>query len=133
MLFFFFFLMIRRPPRSTLFPYTTLFRSFPEKRPFFLEGLDLFDMPLQVVYTRTITSPRWGLRSTGRIGGTTYTLLATQDRGGGLTIIPGPTRSFFALQDFKSTDIIGRVRHDIGQSVVGAGRTDRDVPADGRH
>src|SRR5256884_2086672 len=31
--FFFFFLMIRRPPRSTLFPYTTLFRShfLPEK------------------------------------------------------------------------------------------------------
>src|SRR5256885_11252507 len=26
---FFFFLMIRRPPRSTLFPYTTLFRSWP--------------------------------------------------------------------------------------------------------
>src|SRR6266496_4804914 len=30
--FFFFFLMIRRPPRSTLFPYTTLFRS-PSGRP----------------------------------------------------------------------------------------------------
>src|SRR5258705_13037015 len=29
LLFFFFFLMIRRPPRSTLFPYTTLFRSDP--------------------------------------------------------------------------------------------------------
>src|SRR5947209_9697839 len=28
MFLFFFFLMIRRPPRSTLFPYTTLFRSF---------------------------------------------------------------------------------------------------------
>src|SRR6266536_5511156 len=28
-LLFFFFLMIRRPPRSTLFPYTTLFRSTP--------------------------------------------------------------------------------------------------------
>src|SRR6266436_8228956 len=28
-LFLFFFLMIRRPPRSTLFPYTTLFRSKP--------------------------------------------------------------------------------------------------------
>src|SRR6266540_5488697 len=27
LVFFFFFLMIRRPPRSTLFPYTTLFRS----------------------------------------------------------------------------------------------------------
>src|SRR2546422_1290307 len=28
-IYFFFFLMIRRPPRSTLFPYTTLFRSHP--------------------------------------------------------------------------------------------------------
>src|SRR5215469_17977999 len=28
---FFFFLMIRRPPRSTLFPYTTLFRSVPSQ------------------------------------------------------------------------------------------------------
>src|SRR2546425_12368179 len=32
-LFFFFFLMIRRPPRSTLFPYTTLFRSSPARVP----------------------------------------------------------------------------------------------------
>src|ERR1019366_10809133 len=30
--FFFFFLMIRRPPRSTLFPYTTLFRSRARRR-----------------------------------------------------------------------------------------------------
>src|SRR2546427_10893205 len=29
--FFFFFLMIRRPPRSTLFPYTTLFRSLDQR------------------------------------------------------------------------------------------------------
>src|SRR5689334_24522584 len=34
--FFFFFLMIRRPPRSTLFPYTTLFRS---PRPFIAGAL----------------------------------------------------------------------------------------------
>src|SRR2546426_11561765 len=31
-MFFFFFLMIRRPPRSTLFPYTTLFRSLGHER-----------------------------------------------------------------------------------------------------
>src|SRR6266496_5536712 len=31
MCFSFFFLMIRRPPRSTLFPYTTLFRSHPRR------------------------------------------------------------------------------------------------------
>src|SRR2546423_11685158 len=33
LVFFFFFLMIRRPPRSTLFPYTTLFRSPSITRP----------------------------------------------------------------------------------------------------
>src|SRR3989442_12238010 len=32
LLFLFFFLMIRRPPRSTLFPYTTLFRSVADER-----------------------------------------------------------------------------------------------------
>src|SRR5260370_8795247 len=35
---FFFFLMIRRPPRSTLFPYTTLFRSSPPHRPHWRAG-----------------------------------------------------------------------------------------------
>src|SRR5476649_3045581 len=35
---FFFFLMIRRPPRSTLFPYTTLFRSCSGSRPGFVGG-----------------------------------------------------------------------------------------------
>src|SRR6476661_10234025 len=36
--FFFFFLMIRRPPRSTLFPYTTLFRPAPRSGPHGAEG-----------------------------------------------------------------------------------------------
>src|SRR2546429_9306962 len=35
---FFFFLMIRRPPRSTLFPYTTLFRSIPGKPAPYMSG-----------------------------------------------------------------------------------------------
>src|SRR2546425_9408588 len=37
--FLFFFLMIRRPPRSTLFPYTTLFRSRPAPAPRGVRGL----------------------------------------------------------------------------------------------
>src|SRR3712207_7307644 len=37
---FFFFLMIRRPPRSTLFPYTTLFRSVIAHRPSALAAVD---------------------------------------------------------------------------------------------
>src|SRR5258708_30965472 len=38
---FFFFLMIRRPPRSTLFPYTTLFRSLEDRVEAFRLGLRL--------------------------------------------------------------------------------------------
>src|SRR5258708_37742574 len=37
----FFFLMIRRPPRSTLFPYTTLFRSFLDSLPQILAAQEL--------------------------------------------------------------------------------------------
>src|SRR3712207_8894844 len=39
----FFFLMIRRPPRSTLFPYTTLFRSARNDRLCGLSGDDTFE------------------------------------------------------------------------------------------
>lgn len=106
---------------------------FPEKRPFFLEGFDLFDTPLQVAYTRQVTSPSWGGRSTGKLLGSAYTLLVSEDRGGGLTIIPGPTGSFFAPQDFKSTDAIGRLRHDFGRSFVGAVFTDREIRGGGHN
>ena len=106
---------------------------FPEKRPFFLEGFDLFDTPLRVAYTRTITSPRFGSRATGKFGDTAYTVLVTQDRGGGLTIIPGPLGSSFAPQDFKSYTTIGRVRHDMGASFVGAVVTDREIDGGGHN
>src|SRR5439155_22458528 len=60
-IFFFFFLMIRRPPRSTLFPYTTLFRS--EANVVTVEG-DIIQVlealrqgiqPSASVLTRTVT------------------------------------------------------------------------------
>ncbi len=106
---------------------------FPEKRPFFLEGFDLFDTPLQVAYTRNITDPRYGVRSTGKIGNSAYTVLVTEDQGGGLTIIPGPLGSRFAPQDFKSTDAIGRIRHDFGKFFVGGVFTDREIRGGGHN
>src|SRR5437764_13150177 len=39
----FFFLMIRRPPRSTLFPYTTLFRSLGQKMMTFVDSMTAVD------------------------------------------------------------------------------------------
>lgn len=100
---------------------------YPEKRPFFLEGLDLFSTPIQAVYTRTITSPRWGLRSTGQIANTVYTFLVAEDRGGGSVILPGPDFSLLAPQDFSSRVAVGRARRDIGNSYVSFLLTDREV------
>ena len=99
---------------------------FPEKRPFFLEGVDLFDTPIQAVYTRTITSPRWGARSTGKFGASSYTVLLTEDRGGGSVVLPGPTGSHFAPQDFSSVVGIARVRCDFGRSFLGLLYTGRE-------
>ena len=99
---------------------------FPEKRPFFLEGVDLFQTPIQAVYTRTITSPLWGGRITGQEGGIRYTALVSDDAGGGSAIIPGANGSSFASQDFGSTVFLGRAKRDIGLSFVGALVTDRE-------
>src|SRR3989454_5171650 len=46
---FFFFLMIRRPPRSTLFPYTTLFRSLLDQEIPFVAGCEINDDPLRPI------------------------------------------------------------------------------------
>ena len=106
---------------------------YPEKRPFFLESVDLLSTPVQAVYTRTITDPGWGARATGKVGDTSYTALVTQDSGGGSVIIPGPDGSDFAPQDFHSTVGVGRVRHDIGQSFVSGLFTDREIAGGGHN
>jgi hypothetical protein len=100
---------------------------FPEKRPFFLEGVELLATPIQAVYTRTITSPRWGLRSTGKLGATAFTALAAEDRGGGSVVLPGTDASGLADQDFRSFVAIGRARHDLGRSFVSVLATDREL------
>jgi hypothetical protein len=101
--------------------------SFPEKRPFFLEGVDLLQTPIQAVYTRTITAPNWGARLTGKEGGIRYSALMTEDAGGGSVILPGPNGSSTASQDFASTVFVGRAKRDIGLSFVGALLTDREA------
>jgi hypothetical protein len=91
---------------------------YPEKRPFFLEGLELFSTPIRAVHTRSITSPRFGVRATGKWGATAFTGLVTDDRGGGRVILPGASSSDFADQDFHSSVFLGRARRDFGASFV---------------
>jgi uncharacterized protein DUF5916 len=52
---------------------------YPEKRPFFLEGLELFDTPSQLIYTRNITAPRAGLKLAGKLGRTQVAVLSAGD------------------------------------------------------
>ncbi len=100
---------------------------FPEKRPFFLEGVDLFKTQIQAVYTRTITAPVWGARLTGKAIGMQYTALVTDDSGGGTAILPGANGSSTAPQDFGSTVTIARVKRSMGLSFIGALVTDREA------
>lgn len=102
---------------------------YPEKRPFFLEGADLFQTPLQAVYTRSITAPDWGVRTTGALGGTAYTALVTRDRGGGSVVLPGAVASSLVPADFVSTAAIARARTAIPGGFIGALATDREVDA----
>ncbi|MEO8195497.1 MAG: DUF5916 domain-containing protein [Thermoanaerobaculia bacterium] len=100
---------------------------FPEKRPFFLEGVNLLQTPIQAVYTRTFTAPSGGLRATGGSEKTKYTVLVGQDKGGGSVILPGPEGSGFADQDAKSLFSVGRVRHDFAKAFVSFLYTGRDI------
>jgi hypothetical protein len=106
---------------------------FPEKRPFFLEGADLLNSPIQMVYTRTITDPQWGLRATGKFGNNSYTVLSSEDQGGGLVVLPGAESSSFAPQDFNSAVSLGRLRHDFGLSFASFMFTDREISGGGHN
>src|SRR5256885_7701515 len=77
--FFFFFLMIRRPPRSTLFPYTTLFRS-DDLCPLLRRGWNLLEQ----------RGDKIGLRTDCQ-GGVVAALEA--DRGGRVAREPAAARS----------------------------------------
>ena len=52
---------------------------FPEKRPFFLEGLEQFATPNQLIYTRRIVEPVVAAKLTGKVSGTTIALLSAVD------------------------------------------------------
>lgn len=56
---------------------------FQEKRPFFLEGKEIFETPLQPFYSRTIVDPDVALKLTGKIGKTTFGFLAASDNAPG--------------------------------------------------
>lgn len=104
-------------------PQITVNRQFalflPEKRSFFLEGAELLKTPLDAVYTRTITSPAWGARATGKTGKSAYTFLLTRDEGGGSRNVPGVLSSQLVPQPDDSMVAVGRWSTARSNSQVG--------------
>lgn len=56
---------------------------FEEKRPFFLEGIDLFRTPIQAVHTRTIIDPDAAMKLSGKRGRTNFGLMLASDNAPG--------------------------------------------------
>jgi len=54
--------------------------SYPEKRPFFLDGLEQYNTPNNLIYTRAIEAPIAAAKVTGKIGGVTIAYLGAQDQ-----------------------------------------------------
>ena len=53
--------------------------SYPERRPFFLEGLENFSTPTNLVYTRQIVKPDGAAKLTGKVAGTNIAFLSALD------------------------------------------------------
>ncbi|MEK6279198.1 MAG: DUF5916 domain-containing protein [Acidobacteriota bacterium] len=56
---------------------------FAEKRPFFLEGIDIFQTPITAVHTRSIVDPDVAVKLTGKKGRNTFGVMAASDNGPG--------------------------------------------------
>jgi Domain of unknown function (DUF5916)/Carbohydrate family 9 binding domain-like len=99
---------------------------FEEKRPFFLEGADIFDTPLNAVHTRAIIDPTVAVKLTGKAGRTAFGFLAASDAAPGNfsdeeRADPRLLPSIQRFIDKKAYVGVARVKRDIGkESKVGA-------------
>ena len=84
---------------------------FPEKRPFFLEGIELFGTPQTLVYTRRIVNPKGGAKFTGKFGQLGVAHLTAVDQ----------------TADGDAWFNVTRLRRDFGRnSIAGVTFTNRD-------
>ena len=89
--------------------------SFPEKRPFFLDGIEQFSTPNGLVYTRRVVQPAAAVKLTGKVGSTNVGLLSAVDDN--IASTTGRDHPLFNIL---------RVTRDLGeQGKVGVLYTDR--------
>jgi hypothetical protein len=117
-------------------PVITANQRFPifyaEKRPFFLEGIEIFSTQSTIVHTRTIVDPDYAVKLTGKLGRTTFGLLGATDNAPGNyseeeredpTLLPSIER----FLDKNSTVGVLRLKRDVGsESTLGLFATSYD-------
>lgn len=96
---------------------------FPEKRPFFLENSGYFATPIDLVFTRRIVDPTFGVRLTGKVGPWAIGTLVADDRSPGKSVTHADP-----LIDRRALFGIVRISRDIGNnSRIGFIYTDREL------
>ena len=96
---------------------------FPEKRPFFQENSNFFQTPLQLVFTRRIGDPLYGVRLTGKAGPWAIGTMLANDRSPGKSVIGTDP-----LSGENAYFGILRVNRELGKnSSVGVIYTDREL------
>lgn len=85
---------------------------YPEKRPFFLEGLERYDTPNQLIYTRQIVQPAGGVKLTGKTGPYSIAFLSAVDQRDSA----GPNHPVYDVlrvtRDFGASSTLGMVYTD---------------------
>ncbi|MBD0369604.1 MAG: carbohydrate binding family 9 domain-containing protein [Pyrinomonadaceae bacterium] len=91
---------------------------FPEKRPFFLEGIDIFQTMIQAVNTRTIVDPDVAVKLTGKRGRNTFGLMLASDNA------PGN----FSEEERNDPDLLPDIERFLDKNAyIGVLRLKRDV------
>ncbi|PCH63897.1 MAG: hydrolase [SAR86 cluster bacterium] len=99
---------------------------FPERRTFFLDGADYFKTFANLVHTRNIAAPDYGVKLTGKSGRHSYGILNANDTFTSFVIPESLSSSVATLGEIDSDVSIGRYNFDVGEkSSIGAIVTNR--------
>ncbi|MGH7669663.1 MAG: DUF5916 domain-containing protein [Gemmatimonadaceae bacterium] len=100
---------------------------YPEKRPFFIEGADQFNVPNTLFYTRTIVQPTGAMKLTGKLGRMDVAMLSAIDASSTTTDGDQPLVNVLRLrQGFGSQSTVGMMY----SGRVGGGRSNHVVDGD---
>ena len=102
---------------------------FPEKRPFFLEGIDIFQTSITAVHTRAIVDPDIAIKTTGKKGRNTFGLMVASDNGPGNLSADdrGALNGCIERRSFDASVVCNNERFLDKNAYIGVLRLKRDV------